>query len=350
MRSPVNPPPGGGRQRITSVAVAITVDVWDAQPQTPDTTPLGQLSLVDGELSDDAAQAVQRGYRLAIGPMPDWLRPGMWVRVTVGVQTLQPIIYRLPVLCITDIAQDLSTGGGAVVTAADPGEVVNGRPYEADTVLSGTLRQLVADACALALARPTDVSGVPALTLPVGTVAEFGAGRWDVCLSTGDALGVALRFNDIGDAVGVVRAAGPAAVSAVLERCVADSGAQHQVRAPTDARVLVTRGSNAIGLIGSATAATITGTPSPPWYRPFVVTDRANGDSLTTQAQADQLALDLLRARLSELDTFDNMPILPAPWLEAGDTVEFYGLPYVARAVTLSLPSLATAVTLRRIL
>ena len=43
------------------------------------------------------------------------------------------------------------------------------------------------------------------------------------------------------------------------------------------------------------------------------------------------------------------MPILPAPWLEVGDVVSYHGLSYAVRAVTLELPSLATAVTLRRL-
>lgn len=349
MRAPVNPPPGG-RQRITSVAVALTVDVWEQQPQDPNTAPLAQLPTVDGELRDDASQAVPRSMTLRTAPIPSWLAAGMWIRATVGVQTLQPIIYRLPVLCVTDIAEDLSSTGGAVITAADPGEIVNGRPYEADTVLSGTLRQLVADACVLALSRTTDVSAVPALPVPLATVAEFGAGRWDTCLSTADALGVALRFADNGDVAALVRAATPPAPAAIVERRVADGGTSHHVRAPTDARVLVTRGSDTVGLIGAANAAAITGVAPPPWYRPYVVTDRQNGDAATTQAQADTLAADLLRARLSELDSYESMPILPAPWLESGDVVEYLGLTYMVRAVTLAVPSLATAVTLRRLL
>lgn len=349
MRAPVNPPPVGG-QRITSVSVAVAVDVWEVQPATPDAATIGTLSNVGGRLTDDASQAVARTLTLDVGPPPDWLKPGMWLRATVGVQTLQPIIYRLPVLCVTDIAENLAANGGATVTAADPGEVVNGRPYEADTSLTGTLRALVAAVCTLALSRPTDVTGVPATTIPAGTIAEFGAGRWDVCLSTADALGVALRFTDPGDVVGVLRSATPPAPAAVVERAVADAGTGHYARTPTDARVLVTRGADTVGLIGSATSTAITGTPPPAWYRPYVVTDRLNGDATTTQTVANQLAADMLRARLSELDTYQSMPILPAPWLEAGDVVTYGGLSYMVRAVTLDLPSLATAVTLRRIL
>ena len=344
MRTPVNPTPSG-RQRITSVAVATTVDVWESQPANAGAAPIGTLSTVDGRLEDDGSQAVPRRLTLNIGPLPDWLKPGMWTRVTLGIQTVEPIIYRLPVMCVTDVAQDMSTTGGAVVSAADPSEIVNGRPYVADTAIAGTLRQLVADACTLALSRPTDVSAVPATAIPAGTIAEFGAGRWDVCLTTADALGVALHFTDIGDVVGVLRGATPPAPAAIVERAVADGGTSHHVRAPTAASVLVTRGTDTVGLVGNAATAL----PTPPWYRPYVVTDRANGDATTTQAAADALAADLLRARLSELDTFDAMPILPAPWLEVGDVVSYHGLSYAVRAVTLELPSLATAVTLRRL-
>lgn len=338
---------GSTQRRIPSVAVSYAVAVWEMQPQTPAAATVGKLSLVDGRLDDDGSQPVPRTLTLNIGALPTWLKAGMWLQVTVTIRTGQPIVYRLPVLCITDVA---STTDGAVVTASDPGEVVNGRPYEADTYLSGTLRALVGAACTLALSRTTDVTGVPDTAVPAGTLAEFGAGRWDVCLSTADMLGVALRFTDPGDVVGVLRSAAPPAPSAIVERAIADAGTVHRVRAPTASAVLVTRGTDTIGLIGTATAEPITGIPVPAWYRPYVVTDRLNGAPTATQAQANQLATDLLRARLSELDTYESMPILPAPWLEAGDVVTYRNLPYAVRAVSLDMPSLATTVTLRRIL
>jgi hypothetical protein len=351
MRHPVNPIPGAGGQRIGSVAVAVTVDVWEQQPDDADVAPVGQLPNVDGRLVDDASQNVPRTLTVNIGDLPTWLEAGMWVRATVGIQTIQPIIYRLPVMCITNLAEDMSRTQGTTLTAKDPGEVLNGRPYEADVVLVGTLRQLVSDACTLALSRPTDVSGVPDVPVPVNTVAEFGVGRWDVCLSVADALGIALRFTDIGDPVGTYRSATPPSPAAVVQHCEATGGTSNFARIPTDAKVLVTRGSDTVGLIGSAHAPDITGVPIPPWYRPLVITDRVNGDANTTQAMADGLATDVLRARLSELDSFDSLPILPAPWLEAGvDVVTFYGATYSLRAIELGLPRLATNVTLRRLL
>ena len=349
MRPPVNPNPPGMRQRITSVAVAFTVDAYETQP-TGSTVPVGRLPAVTATLTDDASQAVARRMTVNLSAAPDWLRAGMWIRGTVGIQTLQPVIYRMPSLIITDVAEDLARLGGAVITAEDPAVVVNGRPYESDTVITGTLRSLVASRCALALTRPTDVTGVPDIPVPANTVAEFGTGGWDACLTMGDAMGYALRFTDAGDVVATDRNALAPSPVAIVERCASLGGTSHKVRAPTAARVLVTRGSDTIGLVGAASWVDIMGTAPPVWYLPYVVTDRQEGDTTTTQVQADALAKQLLRSRLADLSTYDDMPILPAPWLEAGtDVVAFYGRWYYVRAVSFDFPTLATSVTLRRV-
>lgn len=351
MRTPVNPIPAGGRIRWSSVAASFIVEVFQLQPGSAGaggTTPMGTLDVVSGTLTDDSSQNVPRTMALNIGRFPSWLQAGMWLRGTVGIQTVQPIIYRMPSLIITDVAE---TNKGTAVTAADPGSVLNGQPYESDTVLSGTLRALVQAACT-SLTRTPDVSGVPALTVPAGLLAEFGKGRWDVCLSTADALGVALRFTDPGDVVGTVRANPAPSPVAVVDRChtLVDATGRHHVRTPTAAKVFVGRGSNTIGLIGSATSTAVLGTSPPSWYLPYTVTDRHDGDASTTQAQADQLATDFLRSQLSELDAYQNMPILPAPWLEAGvDVVTYLGVNYWLRALSIDFPSLATTVTLRRV-
>lgn len=351
MRTPVNPWPGSGRQRIGSVAVSFTVDAYQMQPGSSGaggTTPIGRLDVVSGSFTDDASQNVARTIRLSCGRMPSWLAAGMWVVGTIGIQTLQSVIYRLPSLVITDIGESPK---GFTVDAKDPGEILNGTPYEADTIITGTLRDLVISACSV-LQRPPDVSGVPALAVPAGRLAEFGKGRWDTCLDVADSLGVALRFTDAGDVVGIVRASYAPSPAAIVERSgtLVDSGTRHHVRVPTGARVLVSRGSATAGLIGSATSQSITGSAPPAWYLPYLITDRHDGDATTTQAQADQLATDLLRSRLSELDMLQDMPILPAPWLEAGvDVVTYYGVNYWLRALTLTLPSLATSVTLRSV-
>lgn len=351
MRAPVNPFPSGGRQRIGSVAVSFKVDVYQMQPGSSGaggTTPLGQLDVVSGSFTDDASQNVARKMQLSAGRMPSWLAAGMWVVGTIGIQNVQPIIYRLPSLAITDVGE---SPRGITVDASDPGAILNGIPYEADTIITGTLRDLVTSACSV-LQRPPDVSGVPALAVPAGRLAEFGKGRWDTCLDVGDSLGVALRFTDPGDVVGTIRANPAPSPAAIVERAktLVDSGTRHHVRVPTGARVFVGRGSATAGLVGSATSQSITGSAPPPWYLPYIITDRHDGDPSTTQAQADQLATDFLRSRLSELDALQDMPILPAPWLESGvDVVTYYGVNYWLRALTLSLPSLATSVTLRSV-
>ena len=350
MRTPVNPLPAAGH-KVSSVAVAFKVEAYETQPVNASAASIGRLDTVTASLTDDASQPVPRSMTVNIGRLPTWLRAGMWIRGTVGIQTVQPIIYRMPVLIVTDVSEDLSGQGGAIVTARDPGEVLNGRPYVADTILTGTLRGLVAAACANALTqRTTDVSTVPAVPVPAGTVAEFGAGSWDVCLKTGDALGYALRFIDEGDVTAVDRNADPPSPSAVVERRLTEGGTAHHVRTPTEARVLVTRGSDTIGLVGVAVWGDVMSEPLPPWYLPYVLIDRVEVDVTTTQAQSNARAKQVLRSRLSELDTWTSMPILPAPWLEAGtDVVTFYGRPYSVRAVEFEFPSLATAVTLRAV-
>lgn len=345
MRQPVNPVPGM-QIRTTSMAVSLTVDAFEQAPANTSVPPLAQLDCVDGTLTDDASQFVQRTMTLNVAKVPSWLKAGMWIRPTIGIQNVQPIGYRLPTLIIEDITYDLAELGGGTLVCADPAAVLNGRPYETDTTLSGTLRALVSAACTLALSRPTDVTGVPAVPIPIGTIAEFGRGRWDVCVEVAEALGIVLRFTDAGDVIGTYRNALPPSPAAFVERSAGEGGTRHTARAPTAAKVLVTRGLDTVGLIGSAVA----GTAPPAWYLSYVVTDRQEGDATTTQAQADTLASNMLKAKLADLDTFESLPILGSPWLEAGvDVVTYLGQSYWVRALSLHVPSLATAVTLRRI-
>jgi len=351
MRQPINALPTGMRpQRITSAAVSFDVEIYRQQPGTPGadgTTPLGTLSTVRGTLEDDSAQAPARMMTVDIAKLPTWLEPGMWMRPTIGVQMVQNVIYRLPTTIITDVDVQPSDSQLGTITGKDPGEVLNTRPYETDTSLSGTLRTLVASACTV-LTRTTDVSGVPNITIPKESVAEFGAGRWDTCLDIADSLGVALRFTDDGDVVGRYRE-GPYPAPACIVELIETAGALHRLRWPSMAKVLVDRG-DTIGLIGVCTADQVTGTATPAWYPPYVITDTQQGDSTTTQATADSLAKGLLISKLAELDSFESLPILPSPWLEAGaDVVDLRSKSYGLRAVTVDLPSLATSVTLRRI-
>lgn len=351
MRAPVNPIPGG-RQRATSSAVAVTVEVFESQPGSPGaggTNPIDVLSTVSASFSDDASRPIQRTISIQAASAGA-CQPGMWVRPSVGVATLEPIVYRLPAMVVTDVVNNMGHLGGATVLAADPGEVLNGRPYEADTTATGTLRSLVAAACTLALTRPTDVSGVPATPVPVGTVLEFGMGRWDGCIKVADDLGVAIRFTDAGDVVGVLRSGPAPSPAGSIERAVVDGGVRHRDRIPTSAVVLVTRGSERPGLVGRADIDDVTGETLPPWYLPNVVSDRHEGDINTTQVQADQLATDLLRVRVSQREAFERLPILPAPWLEAGvDVVTFDGSPFYVRALNLDLPTMRTDVSLRKV-
>jgi len=351
MRTPINPVPGNPRQRLTSTSVSFIVDVYNAQPGSPGadgTTPVGRLTPISGQLSDDASKPVQRTMTMELAKFPSWLAAGMWIKPTLGIQTVAPVRYALPTMVVTEVTVEPTDTSWGSLAASDPSEVVNGRPYEVDTALSGTLRNLVASACSLALTRATDVSGVPNLTIPADTIAEFGSGRWDVCIRVADSLGVALMFTDAGDVIGRVRA-DPYPDPVSIVELVGSSGKLLNARAPTQAKVFVDRG-DTVGLIGVADTSTITGVFPPPWYRPYVVTDQVQGDATTTQSAANQLALDLLRQRLADLDTFDSMPVLGAPWLEAGrDVVNYRSKPYGVRSMTLELPSLATTLTIRRV-
>ena len=351
MRQPVTTiPPGVRPNRITSAAVAFSVDIFRQQPGTTGadgTTPIGALAPVRGTLEDDSSQAPARTLTVDIAKLPDWLEPGMWMRPSIGIQTIQNTIYRLPTCIITDVAVEPSDSQLGTLTGKDPGEVLNNRPYEADTTLTGTLRSLVQSACSV-LTRPTNVSAVPAITIPKESIAEFGAGRWDTCLDIADALGVALRFTDDGDVIGRIRS-GPFPEPMAIIELIEAAGSLHKVRWPTTAKVLVDRG-DITGLVGVATSQTVTGIAAPSWYPPYVITDSQQGDSTTTQTAADQLAYGLLVSKLAELDFFDSLPILPSPWLEAGaDVVDLRSRNYGVRAITIDLPSLATQVTLRRI-
>lgn len=350
MRTPINPISGWRPYRFASSAVSFTVDIWQAQPQDGNTAAYNTVKPTGGRLTDDAAQPVRRSMQFELATKPGWLAAGMWIRATVGVQIVQPVLYRMPVLCITDIAENLSGRGGVNVIAEDPSTVIDGRPYETDTALTGTLRQLVSDAYTTSLSRTPDMSAVPAVALPTGLIAEFGQSRWTVCLNTADTLGYALGINDIGDPVAVDRTtAVPTAQCSIERSLTVQGGAKHYARTPTTAKVLLSRGTDIAGLIGTATAQAITGITPPAWYRPMVVTDRAEGGPLSTQADADKLAYQLIRSQLFDADSYDGLAILPSPWLEAGvDAVTFYGVTYMVRSVDVEFPSLATTVTLRR--
>lgn len=338
---------------------------WEEQPGDPSaggTVPMGELPVVRGEYRDDAGRPVQRTMRAELAYAPGGLQPGMWVQAQVGVRHIAPKLYYLPVMIVTSIDSNMGKQGGATLECEDAAAVLDGRPYEADTTLIGTLRTLVADCCAVALSRVTDVSGVPNIAIPEGMVGEFGAGRWSVCVRVADALGVQLRFTDAGDVIGRIRSDPPPASVANLQKVIVPpGGTAHQVRWPTDVVVLVTRGGDVEPLYGRANSSALV--PPPSWYRPLVITQRLEGSAFTTQAQADQLAMDALKAQLGDLDAYEALTILPAPFLEAGmDTVDlriddtrpdnpnYYSYGYFwLRAMTMQLPSLETAVTLRHV-
>lgn len=354
MRSPINTFPGM-RQRATSSAIAVTLDVFDTQPlvNPPDatnSTPIGKLPLTTGTFTDDASRLVSRTLHLEMSQVPPWLNPGMWIRPTVGIQVIQPLIYRLPCFVLDDISEPLDKFGGRSLECSDPSAVVDARPYEKDTSLApGTLRTLVANAFSLALSRPAHVDTVPLVDIPVGSIAEFGVGRWAVCLRVAEALGYALHVTDEGDVIARNRTADAPDSDIDLEQSLLPGGLRHSLRTPTDARVFVNRGTNLAPLIGKATLTDIGLPAAPAWYRPHVITDRQEGPEWWNQGYADKAAQIFLHARLSEFDKFDALPILASPWLEAGvDTVRFLGGLYWVRVITMQLPTMATTVSLNR--
>ena len=355
MRAPlVTLPRLGGRPSArnpieVSHARTLTVTWWREQPGAPSPgglEPAGTLAVVSASLSDDGARPVQRQMTVELAAVPVELQVGMWIQSTLGIKLLAPDMYRLPNLMITAIDRKLDRQGGATLHAEDPATVLNGRPYEADTTLTGTLRTLVKAACDLSLRRETNVDAVPDIALPGESLAEFGSGRWDTCLKMADALGVQLRFTDDGDVKGFLRSApAPAPAATVTQVIVPPGGTHHSTRTPTSAVVLVTRGGTVAPLTGRAAASAV-----PAHYLSYVVVDRKEGDPMTTQAQADALAAAFLTTRLSDFDRYTDMSILPAPWLEAGeDTVEFDGAPYWVRAIQFELPALTTSITLRSV-
>jgi hypothetical protein len=354
MRDPLNTIPGMSK-RTQSSAVSVTVDVFESQPSVspPDattTSPMGQFAFTVGTFTDDATRLIARTLHLETSLIPSWIKPGMWVRPTIGIQLIQPIIYRYPCFVIDDVTEPLDKFGGGALDCSDPSAVVDTRPYERDTSLGpAKLQTLVGDAFRLALSRPCHDGEVPYIDIPVGSIAEFGTGRWAACVRVAESLGYALRVNDYGDPVARDRTL-PAPESDIdLEQSLLPGGVRHALRTPTDARVFVNRGTNVAPLIGKAAITDIGVPPAPSWYRPYVVTDRQEGPDWWNQGYADKAAQIFLHARLSELDKFDNLPILASPWLEAGiDTVRFLGGLYWVRSITTQFPSMATTVSLNR--
>jgi len=350
MRQPVNPPPGY-RPRTTSSAIAITVDVFDTQPliSPPDAStsaPVGKWTVRGGRFTDDATRIGARTMTLDADNLPPYVDAGKWLRVNIGIQRIHPILYQLPAMVIDDIASPLDANGGVSVECADPSSVVNGRPYEADKSLGpDKLQTFVKATMDVALSRPVHNDDVPYVDIPIAAIAEFGEGRWDVCVRVADATGYTLRLNDAGDPVARLRTAAPPAPVAAIEQSLLPGGSKHRLRVPTGARVFVDRGNNLAPLIGKATTVDV----PPSWYRPLIVTDRQQGPEWWNQGYADSAAEAYLDRALTELDRYDNLPILPAPWLEAGfDTVTFYGVTYWISAISFELPTMETTISLMR--
>jgi hypothetical protein len=350
VRQPVNPI-AGARQRTTSAPVALTVDVYDTQPYVvpPDTVasvPIGQWKVTGGSFTDDATAMTARTMTLTADSVPAYVLPGKWLQVTIGYQVIEPVLYRLPAMVVEDIVSPLDANGGVTVELADASAVVNGRPYEYDrTIAPDHLQTFVKSTMDYALSRPVHNDDVPYVLLPVGAIAEFGEGRWDVCVRMAEACGYSLRLNDMGDPVARLRTDPPPAPVGQLEQSLLPGGTRHHVRTPTASRVLVTRGTNLPPMIGKATTVN---TP-PGWYRPVVVTDRQQGPDWWNQGYADSAAEAFLNRALSELDRYDDLPVLASPWLEAGfDTVTFYGVTYWVSKLTMGLPDLATTMSLTR--
>lgn len=347
MRQPAYPvvvPTGRG---IASGVPMVGAVFWQWQPQdigpaAPE--PVGVLPVVRGTYTDDASRPVQHQITLDLAYAPSGLEVGNWIQITLGLRGRAPQIYVLPAMFVTEIRRNNSRQGGATISASDPAEVLNGKAFY-DTTLTGTLRDLVNGVVSGLMKRVTDVSGVPTIPVPQGTIAEFGEPYWDVCLKVADALGVVLHISDNGDVTGRMRADPPPQPITTIERVLVPPGGQLiAARYPTDAVVMVSRGSDLPPIYGSAS------TPGyPTWYHEHEVTERRQGDAATTQAAANQLARDLLNARRGAENVYENVAILPAPWLESGlDTVSADGETLWVRALSMELPSIAMNVTLRK--
>jgi len=351
MRQPINPT-FGYRPRTTSSAVAITVDVFDQQPLMlpPDnstTPPIGQWVISGGQFVDDATRIGARTMTLNADNIPPFVAPGKWLQVTIGIQRIQPVLYKLPAMIVNDITSPLDKNGGVSVEAADASAVVEGRPYEYDrSIAPAKLQTFIGETMNYALSRPVHTDQVPYVDIAKASIAEFGEGRWSVCVRVADATGYTLRLNDYGDPVARLRTEPPPPVAvSPIEQTLLPGGVRHQLRVPTAARVFVDRGNDIAPLIGKASMPD----PPPAWYRPYVITDRQQGPEWWNQGYADSAAEAFLFRSLSELDRYDSLPILPSPWLEAGfDTVSFYGVTYWVSAITMQFPNLETTISLSR--
>lgn len=311
--------------------------LYAEQPDGPD-DPTGRvLSLRGGTFVDDVARGYARTYALQVtDPVAD-IAPGQWVRVRAGISG-DPAPYLLPALMVSSAASSTS---GTLISATDIGTCLDEVVFERDRTLTGTLRTLAAELTTgvPTLTRPVDVSQVPALAIPGNTVAEFGHGRWDVLLGVAESLGVDLLWTDDGDLRGIARTTSPPTPAARVDSILVNGGQAERNRPVTRAVVLVARDKGMTELVGTA--------PTGPAPAGVTVSDRLDGDATTTQAQADALAAGLLARRTSERNVRD-VDTAPLPWIEAGtDTVELDGDTWWVRALTLQLPSLATALTLR---
>jgi hypothetical protein len=312
-------------------------------------TSSGTLPAVSCTFSDDGGRNVQQQLTAELAFLPEGVEVGMWVQAYLN-NPLYDQEAGTPVgdaLMITAINRNLSRQGGASITAEEMSVVLNGRPYEADTSLTGTLRTLVAECCNVALNFNVDVSQVPTIALPADSIAEFGAGRWDTCVKMADALGVVLTFDGAAVRGRMRNALAPAPRGDLTPVVVPPGGVRHFLRTPTGATVLVTRGGDVPPLTGRAVRTT----PAPAFYLPYVITDRQEGDALTTQAQADQLARDLLTAQMTGLDAYTGLSVLPVDvLLDAGwDTATLEGELFWIRALTITLPELTMTLTLRAV-
>lgn len=316
---------------------ALTCDAYlfPSQP-TPNEAPTRRLSLLGGLYTDDVANGYARGYQLhVVDPLAD-ITPGSWVQVRVGAAGQARDLYTLPTLFVSSA---LAGADGTQVTCVDIGACMDEVVFERDTTLNGTLRTLAASLTTgvPTLTHPPDVSLVPSLVIPGNTVAEFGQGRWRVLLDVANQVGVDLLWTDAGDLLGVIRTDPAPSPVARLDTYLVNGGQAERNRPVVRAVVQVARDKSLPELVGTAT---VPGSGT-------TVADRQDGDATTTQAQANALAAGLLARRRSERNVRD-IDVAPAPWLEAGtDTVTLDGSTWWVRAMTVQLPSLATALTLR---